>query len=291
MEPRPYGPFPFRPITKHLGLKWPGNTRLAFIILPAVEFFPLNSGIPRGSGAIPDAPAWGRREYGNRVGIFRIGKILKSFGIRGSVGLNSMVCDFCPEVVEYCLELDWELVAHAETNAVRLYDFNTEEEAEECIRRSLDRIEKFSGRRPKGWIGAGRQQTWNTLNVIAEEGCTYTFDWDNDDQPVAMEIDDKIVVSMPYGAGVSDHQAFHSGSTSADFEQMIKDAFDVLYQESKESGRVYTISLHPYIVGLPHRIGSIERSLEYICKHEGVWFATSEEVTNSFLSQTDGLSV
>jgi peptidoglycan/xylan/chitin deacetylase (PgdA/CDA1 family) len=212
--------------------------------------------------------------------------IMARLGMRGTVALNSLVCDYCPQVVEKCLELDWELMGHGETNAVLLSDYETEEERADCIGRTLDRIEAFCGKRPKGWLGPGRQQTWNTLDVIAKEGCTYTFDWDNDDQPVAMEINGKTVVSMPYGAGVSDLQAFQQmNASAAEFEQMIKDAFDVLYAESDESGRVVGISLHPFIVGLPHRIAALERGLEYICRHKDVWLATGSEITDAFLSQ------
>jgi peptidoglycan/xylan/chitin deacetylase (PgdA/CDA1 family) len=204
------------------------------------------------------------------------------------VALNSMVCDFCPRVAERCLELDWELMGHSETNAVRLNDLGSEEEAADCIRRTLDRIGQFSGRRPVGWLGAGRQQTWNTLDVLAREGVRYTFDWDNDDQPVAMAAGGATIVSMPYGAGVSDLQAFnHLHFAAADFELMIRDAFDVLYREARESGsgRVVGISLHPFIVGVPHRIGALERALAYICGHDGVWRATGSEIADRVLAR------
>ncbi len=286
MKSQSYGPFPYRPIHEAPKLTWPEGARVAFVIVPNVEFFPLNMPIPNARPNIPDVSAWGRRDYGNRVGFFRMADIMARLGMRGTVALNSLVCDHCPQVVEKCLELDWELMGHGETNAVLLSDYGTEEEEADCIRRTLDRIEAFSGKRPKGWLGPGRQQTWNTLDAIAEEGCTYTFDWDNDDQPVVMEVNGKSIVSMPYGAGVSDLQAFHRMNASpAEFEQMIRDAFDVLYRESAESGRVVGISLHPFIVGLPHRITALERGLEYISRHDDVWLATGEEITNAFLSQ------
>ena len=286
MEPQSYGPYPYRPIHDAPKLTWPTGARVAFVIVPNVEFFPLNLRIPGARPNVPDVSAWGRRDYGNRVGFFRMANIMDRLGMRGTVALNSMVCDHCPQVVEKCLELGWELMGHGETNAVLLSDYENEEERAECIVRTLDRIESFSGTRPTGWLGPGRQQTWNTLDVIAREGCSYTFDWDNDDQPVSMDINGKTIVSMPYGAGVSDLQAFHQMNASpAEFEQMIKDAFDVLYRESEESGRVVGISLHPFIVGLPHRISALERGLEYIARNDDVWMATGNEITNAFLTQ------
>ncbi|MDC0032949.1 polysaccharide deacetylase family protein [Alphaproteobacteria bacterium] len=286
MNLQPYGPFPYRPLHEAPPLTWPNGARVALVIVPNVEFFPLNLPIPGTRPNIPDVSAWGRRDYGNRVGFFRMADIMARLGIRGTVALNSMACDYCPQVVEKCLELDWELMGHGETNSILLSDYNTEDESADCIVRTLDRIEAFCGKRPRGWLGPGRQQTWNTLDVIADEGCTYTFDWDNDDQPVLMEVNGKPIVSMPYGAGVSDLQAFHFMNASpTDFTQMITDAFNVLHRESEKSGRVVGISLHPFIIGLPHRIGALERGLEYVCRHDDVWLATAEEVTDSFLQQ------
>lgn len=285
-EKRSYGPFSFVPSHEAPKLSWPRGARMAFVIVPNVEFFPLDVRIPGARPKIPDVSAWGRRDYGNRVGFFRMADIMARFGMRGTVALNSMVCDYCPQVVERCLELDWELMGHGETNAVLLSDYDSEAESAACIRRTLDRIEAFCGKRPKGWLGPGRQQTWSTLDVIAEEGCTYTFDWDNDDQPVLMDVGGRPIVAMPYGAGVSDLQAFHQMHASpAEFEQMIRDAFDVLYRESADSNRVVGISLHPFIIGLPHRITALERGLDYIRGHDDVWLATGEEITECFLAQ------
>ena len=290
MDPSAYGPFAFSAIIDRPRLVWPDKAHVALVVVPNIEFFPLDIRVPGGMPAIPDVSAWGRRDYGNRVGVFRMMDAMARLGIRGTVALNSMVCDFCPRVVERCLELDWELMGHGETNAIRLSDLKSEEDAAACIRRTLDRIEEFSGRRPVGWLGPGRQQTWSTLDVLVREGVRYTFDWDNDDQPVAMAVDGRTIVSMPYGAGVSDLQAFNQQHfAAADFERMIRDAFDVLYREARESGsgRIVGISLHPFIVGVPHRIAALERGLAYICGHQGVWRATGSEITDWFLARPE----
>jgi allantoinase len=286
MKPAPYGPFPYSAIIDRPALAWPGGAHVALVVVPNIEFFPLDGRIPGGAPNVPDVSAWGRRDYGNRVGVFRMMEAMARHDLRGTVALNSQVCDFAPRVVERCLEQGWELMGHSETNAIRLPDLGGEDEAGACIRRTLDRIEAFSGARPRGWLGAGRQQTWETLETIAAEGCLYTFDWDNDDQPVPMSVGKRTVVSMPYGAGVSDLQSFNRDKASAaEFEAVIRDAFDVIYREAVESGsgRVVGISLHPYIVGLPHRIGALDRGLDYICGHEGVWRATGLEIAEHVL--------
>ncbi len=255
-------------------------------MVPNIEAFPLDVRVPGGLDPIPDVSAWGRRDYGNRVGVFRMMAAMARHGVRGTVALNSDVCDVAPRIVEECLRLDWEIMGHCETNAQRLNEAGSEAEAEDLICRTLDRIERAIGRRPRGWLGAGHLETWSTLDVLAREGCVYTADWDSDDQPVLMDVAGQPFVSLPYGAGVSDLQAFDRHHFTAEgFERMITAAFDVLYRESETSGRIAAISLHPFIVGLPHRTDALDRALEYICGHDGVWCATGSEIVDHFLGQ------
>jgi len=286
MKPQPYGPFAYKPINNRPKLSWPEGARVAFWVVPNIEVFALDEKIPGGVNNIPDVSAWGRRDYANRVAVFRLIDVMARYDVRGTVALNSDVCDVCPEVVEECLKHGWEMMGHCESNTRLLIDADSEEEATRIVHDTLARIEKAIGKKPKGWLSAGRQETWNTVDILVREGCSYTVDWDNDDQPVLMDIGGKPLVSMPYGAGVSDMQAFNRYYyTPEDFERMIKRAFDVLYRESEESGRVVAISLHPYLIGLPHRIDALDKGLEYICSHKGVWRATGEEIVNHFLAQ------
>lgn len=284
MEPSRYGPFSYQPIVDRPKLEWPNGARVAFWVIPNIEVFALDERMPDGPGRIPDVSAWGKRDYGNRVGVFRMMEAMARHGVRGTVALNSDICDAHPRIVEECLKLGWEMMGHCESNTRRLNECETEDEAAALIRVTLDRIERATGERPRGWLGAGRQETWNTLDVLAAEGCVYTADWDNDDQPVPMAAGGKTILSMPYGAGVSDKQAFELMHQSADdFEKMIRRAFDVLYREGAESGRVAAVSLHPYIIGVPHRIGALENALAHIAGHDDVWFATGGEIADHFL--------
>jgi len=286
MEPHAYGPYAYDAIIDRAPLTWPDGARIAFWVVPNIEAFPLDVLVPGGLDHVPDVSAWGRRDYGNRVGVFRMMAAMARHGVRGTVALNSDVCDVAPRIVEECLRLDWEIMGHGETNAQRLNEAGSEAEAEDLICRALDRIERAIGRRPRGWLGAGRLETWSTLDVLAREGCVYTADWDSDDQPVLMDVAGQPFVSLPYGAGVSDLQAFERHHFTAEgFERMITAAFDVLYRESETSGRIAAISLHPFIVGLPHRTDALDRALEYICGHDGVWCATGSEIVDYFLGQ------
>jgi len=287
MQPTDHGPYKYRPITQAPKLVWPEQARVALLVIPNLEYFPLNQKIPgAGRSHVPDVSTWGRRDYGNRVGFWRMADIMARLNVPGTVALNSMVCDYNPQVVERCLELGWELMGHAETNSRALNEYGSKEEEQAGIRRALDRIEKFCGKRPTGWLGPHRQESWDSFEMLADEGIKYTFDWDSDDQPIIMKTGGRTMVSMPYGIGISDLQAFQNQGAAPDtFRQMICDAFDVLYDEAKDSGRVVAISLHPFIIGRPGWIKSFERGLEYICSHAGVWRTTGAQVTEAFLAQ------
>src|SRR4051812_46452709 len=101
MNPRPYGPFPYTAITKRPKLTWPGGARVALWVIPNIEVFALNEKISSAHGAaVPDIRAWASRDYGNRVGIFRIMEVLSRHGIRGTAALNSDVCAAHPEIID-----------------------------------------------------------------------------------------------------------------------------------------------------------------------------------------------
>ncbi len=292
MKPSRYGPFPFVPITQRRQLTWPNGARVALWVIPNIEFFGLddpmpgnhNERIPREQAKIPMVRAWAQREYGNRVGIWRIMQVLDNYGIRATAALNSDICDHQPQIIDAGLERKWEFMGHNETNAIRLNEMPPEKEGD-SIRNTLARIGRASGKKPVGWLGSGLAETWNTLDYLVSEGVEYVADWTCDDQPFLMDVKGKQLVSIPYSWEINDSAMFfyHKASTD-DFEAMIKRQFDVLYEEGKESGRVMAICLHPYIIGTPHRIGCLDSALKHICSHPEVWKATGKEIVQAYLS-------
>jgi allantoinase len=287
VKPSPYGPFPYSPIIRRPRLEWPGGAHVALWVIPNIEFFSLEDRIPGTSGMkVPDIPNWAARDYGNRVGVFRMMDVLERYGIRGTVALNSNVCAQHPVIIEEGQKRNWEWMGHNETNTIRLNDVTPEEETL-IIRNSFSTIEQATGTRPAGWLGAGLQETWSTLELLEQQGCEYVCDWANDDQPYVMSLENgRSMVSLPYSFEINDKPAFeHRFRTAAEFGDMIKRQFDVLYREGAESGRVMAIALHPYLTGQPHRIGALDEALEHICRHQGVWRATGSEITRHFLAQ------
>jgi allantoinase len=290
MQPQDYGPFPYVPIKDRPKLSWPHDARLAVWIIPNIEFFPLTKGIPPNPGAPPGNPpsvrAWAQRDYGNRVGIWRIMDVLNKHGIRASPTLNSDICDHHPQIVRAAIDLGWEILGHNQTNSVWLDALSPEDERE-TIRRTLSRITEMTGKKPLGWLGSGLAETWHTLDFLADEGCLYVADWVNDDQPYMMDIGGRPLVSIPYSYEINDAPFIGARNGTVDeFEKAIRRQFDTLYAEGAQSGRVMAICLHPYLIGVPHRIAGLDAALAYIRAHDGVWFATGEEIVRHWLQSS-----
>jgi peptidoglycan/xylan/chitin deacetylase (PgdA/CDA1 family) len=287
MKPSHYGPFPYAPIIHRKKLEWPKGARLALWVIPNIEFFSLAEKIPANpNGKVPDVPSWSARDYGNRIGVFRFMEVFDRYGIRATVALNSDVCRYHPVIIEEGNKRQWEWMGHNETNSRRLIDV-PEGEEQQVIKNALAVIEKGSGKRPKGWLSSGLQETWNSLDYLAAEGVEYICDWTNDDQPYVMTLESgKRITSIPYSHDINDIPAFERHNRTADeFRQMICDQFDTLYREGAQSGRVMAICLHPYLTGKPYRIGALDKALEYICRHDGVWLTTGGEIARHYVSQ------
>jgi allantoinase len=276
------GPYPYVPIHKRPKLVWPNNARVALWVIPNIEVFALNEHIVA-NDQIPNVPAYSLRDYGARIGIWRIIEVLNRYHIRATAGLNSEVCDQYPEIIEEAVRLNWEFMGHNETNTRRLNQILPEEEGQ-VISRVLNRIQEATGKKPVGWLSSGLQETWQTLEHLTNEKCKYVADWMNDDQPYVMQVGNKTIATLNYSFEINDKLAFEDrNQTAEEFETMIRRQFDVLYREGADSGRVMAIALHPYIIGVPHRIDALDAALRYICSHEDVWLATGEEIIDHYL--------
>jgi allantoinase len=287
MKPSRYGPFPYSPIIHRPALKWPDGAHVALWIIPNIEFFALDEKVPPGSGGtgvpVPDVPTWSARDYGNRVGVFRLMEVLEKHGIRATVALNSELCTEHPAIIKEGNKLKWEWMGHCESNTRRLNAAAPGEEPR-IIKDSLAVIEKATGAHPRGWLGSGLQETWDTLDLLADNGLDYVCDWTNDDQPYLMNLEsNKTLVSVPYSHEINDKPAFEKFHRTADeFREMICRQFDVLYREGAQSGRVMAIAIHPYLTGVPHRIDAFDAALGYISRHGKVWKTTGADIARHY---------
>ncbi|MFQ5850923.1 MAG: polysaccharide deacetylase family protein [Candidatus Binatia bacterium] len=273
--------YDYLPIIRRGVLKWPGGARVALWVCPNVEYFHIDKPLPGASSPyLPDVQGYSLRDYGSRIGIFRIMDVLDKHGIRASVMLNSEVCERHPTIIEEGKKRGWEWLGHGITNNLRMSQYPLEEERA-VIRKVRDTIASAVGAAPKGWLGPGLAETFSTPDLLAAEGFEYLCDWGCDDQPIPMRVRSGRMIVLPYQQGVNDISLLlHSHHTPEAYLRQVCDQFDTLYREGAESGRVVALPLHPFIIGHSSRIKYLDKALEYICSHDGVWRATGSEIAS-----------
>ena len=238
---------------------------------------------------VPDILNYGWRDYGIRVGVWRLFQMLDEFGIRASVNLHADVCHEYPEVIAAGEERRWEWIAQGHTASSILAGMS-DSDALTVIQSSLAAIEDATGRKPKGWLGSHLAQTFSTPDLLAEAGVEFVCDYACDDQPFTMNVSGGSLISMPYTLEANDVPGIlGKGLTAPDFVELIMDQFDVLYEEGASIPRVMPISLHPFISGHAFRIKHLRRAFAHIRKHDKVWLGTCGEM-NDWYRSTQGNS-
>lgn len=271
----PYWPLPERPV-----LRWPGDARVAFWVVPNVEHFRFER--PSSEAVwevpIPDVASFAQRDYGVRVGIWRLMELLDRHGVRATASLNADVCRYYPQIVEAGCERGWEWMGHGLSNSQRLSGMEEEQERA-TIREVVSIIAEHTGRAPRGWLGPALAETLRTPDLLAEAGITYLADWCADDQPFPMRVRQGRMLAVPYSLELNDLPAFvRKGLDAEQFYRMVCDQFDVLYAEGERSGRVMALPLHPFLSGHPFRSKWLDKALDYVLGHERVWCATGGEI-------------
>jgi len=272
-----HGLFPFSAIVDRPPLKWPNDAHVAVWVVPNIEHYDMDV-----DGRRLDVRNLSHRDYGNRVGIWRLMEALTEYRIRGTVALNSSVCRLYPRIVERSLELGWELMGHGLTNSESHHALDVADETA-MISATVAEIRAFQGKPPRGWLGPGLTENVGTLDLLKKAGLEYACDWVNDDQPYRMN---NGLYSIPYTIELNDRPLFREPWTTAwDYERMIKASFDVLYREGASIPRVMCIALHPFITGQPNKIDALRSALAYITSSEKVWLATGSEIIDAFKAQ------
>jgi len=276
--------YPFSPIIDRTPLAFPEGKRIALVPYLNIEHFPENLPgtplVPMTQGFKPDVLNYGWRDYGQRVGIWRVAEILDRHGMRATVCLNSDVCREYPRIIEEGNRRGWEWMGHGQNNSNFL---NGIDEAREraLIADVLDTIEVGTGRRPRGWLGPFLSETYATPDLLAEHGIEYLCDFTCDDQPFPISTRSGPLISMPYTVELNDIPAFlNRGESAADFAASIRDQFDVLYAEGATSARVMPICLHTFLIGQPFRAKHLDAALAYIVGHDDVWLPTAGEIND-----------
>jgi allantoinase len=230
----------------------------------------------------PDVLGYGLRDYGNRVGVWRLFEVFDRHRIRCTVSLSLKVLEMYPEIFAAMEARRYEYMSHGLYNTRYHWGLSVADERAE-IQAAQAIHERLTGRRMAGWFSPAASFTVNTPDLVAEAGFRYLCDLYHDDQPTPLKVTHGSLVSLPYSMEVNDSIAWARGMEGDAFEQMVRDAFDTLYAEGATSGRVLCIAVHPFIMGQPHRIKALDRALAYVLGHSGVWCATGAEIVDHYL--------
>lgn len=282
----PYSSMPSRPV-----LAWPGGEHLAFWVLLHLEFYELEPPRkslkdPRFQGEygtyFPEYRSFSQREYGNRIGIFRILELFDRFDLKVTVAANASAVERYPQLVEACLERGYEFAAHGEYQSRMITSAMPEEEERRTIEAVTNVITKATGQRPLGWLGPDSSESTLTPQLLAEAGYDYVLDWPNDDQPYWMTTNPGLV-SIPNQMEWDDVFALWLRHIpNPRYPDIIGEAFRGLHDEGAVSGRLFGLSLHPWVIGQSHRIKYLEQALEDISKVDKVWQTTAAEICRHF---------
>ena len=286
------------PLPKRKPLRWPNGARVALIVTMNCEYWDLvkessemyyAGGPPMMPDPLPgnvaDFPNFTWREYGQRVGVWRLFKVFEDAGVPLSVTINAKTALERPEIVEHVNSRGWEIVAHNYEQGELLHKLAFDEASERAlITRTLDVYERAVGRKARGWLSSSLRSTPRTPDILAEQGLIFFCDYMNDDQPYLIHTRHGPIVNTPYSIEINDFTFFHRRAmTTWDASRMLIDNFDELYAEGAESGRIMNIGLHPHVSGHPHRMRCFREFLTHVQKHDHVWLATREQIASWYL--------
>ena len=280
--PTEHDRFDYSPIIDRPRLSWPNDARVAVWVIPNIEHFLFDRPSTRLTNlpVNPDVLNYSWRDYGVRVGIWRMMEVMERYGVKGTVALNSDVCARYPRIIEEGKKLGWEWMAHGNNNST-LFAGQSEAEERALIKDVVTTISKSVGKAPRGWLSPALSETMRTLDILAENGIEYVGNWVNDDQPYPMRVKKGSMIAMPYSVEINDIPALLDLHQSPEtFGQMICDQFDVLYEDGATTGRVMSICLHPFLVGYPHRSKYFAKALAHITSRSEVWLTTGSEIVD-----------
>jgi allantoinase len=278
MSPPNHGRYPYSPITERMPFVWPGGRRLAVYFGLNLEWFAFGEGLGAElapGGPQPDVLNYSWRDYGNRVGVFRLAELFGELALPVSLLVNAQMVEHAPQALSAFAKA--EIVGHGRTNSER-QGMLSEAEERALIAETTGVLDRHCGQRPRGWLSPWISQSPCTPDLLQEAGYTYLLDWCHDDQPVWMKTRAGRILSVPYPQELNDiPQIVARKREGAEFAEMIIDTFEVMRRESDRRPLVMGIALHAYIVGWPHRFKHLARALRHLASKadDRVWLTTS----------------
>ena len=285
--------YPWSNLFERAPVAWPDGKTVAIWPVISLEWFPIvPSDTPfRAPGhmqtAYPDFRHYTAREYGSRIGLFRLLDAFEAVGAKISVACNGAIAERYPAIIEALAEGGHEIIAHSTDMNGTIAGGLSEDDERDLILHALDMIEKASGKRPRGWLSIARSQSFNTPGLLAKAGLDYMCDWVNDELPYQMQSDGGAITNIPLNHELSDRQILNVQQQSVDsYAQQFRDAHQWLAGEaSRFGGRMLPMHLTPYIMGLPYRIDAFEELLRWLADRPESWFATGSALLDSWSGQ------
>jgi allantoinase len=287
--------YPWSPIVERPAVRWPRGARVALLVTPVLEWFPLDAPSPplqplgALDGPYPDYRAYTHRDYGNRVGIFRVMAVLDRLGVPATAAVNAAVATRYPQLLDEIGRRRWEVVAHG-LHMGRFHHGGLDRDVEAAlVDEALTLLRAASGQPVRGWLSPGGIESPHTLDLVAARGVSYVLDWVNDELPYVLRTESGRLHAMPYAHDLSDAAVIWERHHSAvEYAEAVLDAFTVLDREAEHAGgRILTLPLHPWIIGQPHRIGALERVLAEIRNRPHVWPATAGEILDAWRASAE----
>jgi peptidoglycan/xylan/chitin deacetylase (PgdA/CDA1 family) len=289
--------FEWRLLRKTKPVQWPRQKDLAVWINVSLQHYPLNQQgipfkVPNGmTMPYPDLRHYSLRDYGNRVGVFRVMEALSQFQLPATWAINAQLAERNPWLVKRVTSDPLiEVVAHGWNMDTLLHNGMSRSEEAEWIHRSRSTLEQTSGRAVCGWLSPARQQSWNTLDLLSETGWHYCMDWVNDDMPYPVRPQQGSLHMLPLNTEIEDQFVMCNNLHSEDsWSQQVIDAIDFMLSEAQslKQGRMLGISVHPWLVGQPHRIACFEKILQHLHQSKGVWISTPQSILTHWQQQQD----
>lgn len=273
-------------------VRWPGDRSVAVFLCVSLEWFPIlpdDSAPFRAPGHMvtpyPDYRHYTVRDYGNRVGVWRMLDAFAAANVTASFAINAAVAERYPELIAAVQAGGHGIIAHSTDMNGTIASSMSEEDERALVADALSRIESATGAKPRGWLSIARSQSWRTLDLLAEHGLTYCCDWVNDELPFRFT---NGVINLPLNTELSDRMIIETQQHSAQaWGQMMRDAFDWLASEAEaqQSARLLPIHLTPYIMGQPYRIEALEDLLADFAGRKEAWFASGCDIVQRWAAQ------
>ena len=292
MDMNYHGRYGFSALADRPAYDWPGGKRLAVCLCNNIEWFSFMTGLGSDHtvpGAAQTTRNYAWRDYGNRVGLWYLFDLLDELGLPASHNMNAAVLDNCPQVVDRIRARGDEVIGHGVTNSER-QDIMDEPTERAMINETTEAITRHFGKPPMGWLGPYIVQSDVTLDLLKEAGYSYMLDWPADDQPFWMTTRSGPMLSVPYSIELNDSPAqVFRHHTGREFEEMILDHFNEMLLQSRKYPLVFTIVLHPFVIGQPFRLRALRRALGGILENrDDLWLTTPGGIADHIASLSEG---